>query len=74
MFFMTIELNRTFNHRRFQLKLNNKRFEFVFRKSFNEVVDYLKINKNIIEIKNVVNNLFANSMILNFHIFYFDMN
>ena len=73
MFLITIQLNRTFSYRRLQFKLNNKRFEFIFRKSLDEIVDYLKISENIIEIKNVVSNFFANSMILNFHIFCFDI-
>ena len=62
-----------FNHRRFQFKLNDKRFKFVFRKDFNEIVDYLKISENIIEIKNIVSNFFANSIMLNFHMLYSDM-
>ena len=65
MFFVIIQLNRTFNHRRFRFKLNNEYFD--------KVVDYLKINKNMIEIKNVISNFFANSMILNFYIFGFNM-
>ena len=73
MSFMIIQLSRTFNHRRLQFKLNNKRFEFIFRKNLDEIVDYLKINKNIIKIKNIVNNFFANSMMLNFHMLYFNI-